>query len=127
MPQLRASRIPLDHYNYPVGNEHAAAEMPKGKLIVPGPEQLRGRKDLFDVVQHTCHLNPGTTGGDLWLEARGKQRPAGPEERRGRKDLAEVLHQTSNPYEVGEAGRGAVGCGGSSGKAPTCVCAPLRV
>lgn len=207
--QLRQSRIPMDHYDYPVGNHHAAAEVPKvrvrvrsrprkpwdreppltnsvdlfcvlrsgqqthiqahraskaqlpsigpcatpaprdaqcpageshaslraprthtyihahtcapapahahahtharlppltctcaqGKGIVPGPET--GRPDLFDVVQHTCHAKPpGFTGGDLWLEARGKAKPEGPSERRGRKGLNEVIEQASNPYQV---------------------------
>lgn len=34
--------------------------------IVPGPDETRGRRGLADVVQHTCHLNPEFTGGDLW-------------------------------------------------------------
>lgn len=50
---LRKSHIPMDHYTYPRGNEYAAAEMPKGKAVPPGPEMIRGRKDLFDVMQNT--------------------------------------------------------------------------
>ncbi len=62
--QLRSSRVPMDHYDYPVGNAAAAAEVPPGKRVVQGPEQRRGRQDLFDVVQHTCHAKPpGYTGG----------------------------------------------------------------
>ncbi|KAG2454761.1 hypothetical protein HYH02_000596 [Chlamydomonas schloesseri] len=91
---LRASRVPMDHYGYPVGNAAAAAEVPPGKRIVPGPEQRRGRQDLFDVVQHTVHLKPqGYTGGDQWLEHKGKGNAPGPEQRRGRRDLADVLQQ----------------------------------
>ncbi|GIL77206.1 hypothetical protein Vretimale_3116 [Volvox reticuliferus] len=86
------SRVVMDHYDFPRTNDAAAAEVPPGKRILPGPEQLRGRADLFDVVQHTCHLKPeGYTGGDQWLEARGKAKPMGPEQRRGRRDLTEVL------------------------------------
>ncbi|EFJ48794.1 hypothetical protein VOLCADRAFT_90643 [Volvox carteri f. nagariensis] len=86
------SRVVMDHYDYPRTNDAAAAEVPPGKRILPGPEQLRGRKDLFDVVHHTCHLKPENyTGGDQWLEARGKAKPLGPEQRRGRRDLSDVL------------------------------------
>ncbi|KAG2495250.1 hypothetical protein HYH03_006523 [Edaphochlamys debaryana] len=92
--QLRASRVPMDHYTYPRGNAAAAAEAPPGKRIVPGPEQRRGRQDLFDVVHHTCHMKPTAyTGGDRWLEHKGKANAPGPEQRRGRRDLTDVLQQ----------------------------------
>ncbi|GLC37450.1 hypothetical protein PLESTB_001584500 [Pleodorina starrii] len=89
---LCSSRVVMDHYEYPRTNEAAAAEVGPGKRRVPGPEQRRGRADLFDVVHHTCHMKPeGFTGGDRWLEARGKAKPVGPEQRRGRRDLTDVL------------------------------------
>jgi hypothetical protein len=35
-----------------------------GRRLVPGPEQLRGRAGLTEVIQYNC--KPGETGGDLW-------------------------------------------------------------
>lgn len=58
----------------------------------PPAEKRRGRDNLYDVVQHTCNLKPsGYTGGDLWLEAKGKAQAMGPEERRGRLSGAREL------------------------------------
>ncbi|KXZ46813.1 hypothetical protein GPECTOR_40g547 [Gonium pectorale] len=104
------SRVPMDHYDFPRGNEAAAAETTPGKRLVPGPEQRRGRADLFDVVHHTCNLKPeGYTGGDQWLEAKGKAKPPGPEVRRGRRDLADVIQQRPPPDpRVGSAAAPAV-------------------
>lgn len=41
------------------------------------------------------HANPyhPPTGGDQWLEHKGKGNAPGPEQRRGRRDLADVLQQ----------------------------------
>lgn len=50
-----------------------------------------------------CYLHPGVTGGDAWLEARGKRFVDSPEVSRGRRGLAEVLAQSSNPYADGRA------------------------
>lgn len=99
--RLRASHIPLDHYNVATGREVVDAELPAGKKSVPGPEMRRGRQNLFDVMQNACGQRPDFTGGDLWLEYRGKATPAGPEMRRGRQDLFETFQQRSNAYEPG--------------------------
>lgn len=48
-------------------------------------------------------LEPGVTGGDSWLEQKGKKFVASPEVAMGRRGLAEVLQQTSNPYHDGRA------------------------
>lgn len=59
---------------------------------MPSAEMRRGRDNLYDVVQHTCHLKPSSyTGGDLWLEAKGKAAADGPEVRRGRLSGAKEL------------------------------------
>lgn len=47
----------------------------------------------------SCSLNPVVTGGDSWLEHKGKKFVAAPDVLMGRKGLTEVLQQTSNPYE----------------------------
>ena len=57
----------------------------KGRRVVPGPELRRGRKNLFDLVHHTCveglknnpHFTgaasvPGRGGTDCWQERRRK-------------------------------------------------------
>ncbi|GFR42018.1 hypothetical protein Agub_g2834 [Astrephomene gubernaculifera] len=110
----------MDHYTYPRGNEAAAAEVGPGKRRVPGPEERRGRTDLFDVVHHTCHLKPQEyTGGDRWLEARGKAHAPGPEQRRGRRDLSDVLLLKARAGSAeGSGGAGAVaGKGARAGAA----------
>lgn len=38
------------------------------------------------------------SGGDAWLEKKGKARVPGPEQRRGRQSLFETFQQSSNPY-----------------------------
>jgi hypothetical protein len=45
------------------------------------------------------------TGGDLWLEYKGRRRVAGPEELSGRNDLFATLQQSSNAYQDGRCGR----------------------
>lgn len=41
----------------------------KGRRVVPGPELRRGRRNLYDVVHHTCveglQANPGFTGAHI--------------------------------------------------------------
>ncbi len=68
-PQLCVSRVVMDHYDFPRTNDAAAAEVGPGKRMVPGPEQRRGRADLFDVVHHTCHMKPESHTG-AWREVR---------------------------------------------------------
>lgn len=45
----------------------------RGRRIVPGPELRRGRKNLYDVVHHTCveglRKNPHFTGAALQMAA----------------------------------------------------------
>lgn len=41
------------------------------------------------------------SGGDAWLEKKGKARVPGPEQRRGRQGLFETFQQSSNPYVDG--------------------------
>lgn len=65
----------------------------KGKRDVPGPEQRRGRKDLFETFQQSS--NPWKDGralDDRFLEAKGKQRvtPAHPES-----GMARILQNTA--------------------------------
>ncbi|MEW5298307.1 MAG: hypothetical protein WDW36_001447 [Sanguina aurantia] len=92
----RQSRIPMDHYTFPTGYEAVAAELPRGKGIPPSPEDKRGT-NLFDIMQNTCNARPDVTGGDVFLEAKGRAAAAGPEVRRGRKDLRHIIQQT--PYD----------------------------
>lgn len=50
-----------------------------------------------------CQLNPGVTGGDAWLEHKGKRPVASAEAAQGRNGLMEIIQQSSNPYVDGRA------------------------
>ena len=66
------SKVHMNQFQYPKGNEVAFENFPKGKKEKP---DTRARdKAVFDLVGHTCYKQPETTGGDMWLEAKGKQR-----------------------------------------------------
>eukprot|EP00232_Nephroselmis_pyriformis_P025239 CAMPEP_0182859064 /NCGR_PEP_ID=MMETSP0034_2-20130328/4052_1 /TAXON_ID=156128 /ORGANISM="Nephroselmis pyriformis, Strain CCMP717" /LENGTH=511 /DNA_ID=CAMNT_0024990585 /DNA_START=79 /DNA_END=1614 /DNA_ORIENTATION=- len=64
----------------------------KGKKSVTVELDHSGRQDLFDLVNHTCYNRPELTGGDQWLEYKGKGR-ADPPTIPGRKDLFDVINQ----------------------------------
>ncbi|GFH15149.1 uncharacterized protein HaLaN_11323 [Haematococcus lacustris] len=57
---------------------------------------------MTQILQATCQQHPEVTGGDSWLEAKGKAHPPGPEQRRGRRDLTQVITQQGNPYQDGQ-------------------------
>ncbi|KAL6759315.1 hypothetical protein V8C86DRAFT_2577846 [Haematococcus lacustris] len=99
---MRQSHVPMDHYTYPnYDNQAALAEAGKsGKHPVPGASQ--GRSGMTQILQATCQQHPEVTGGDSWLEAKGKAHPPGPEQRRGRRDLTQVITQQGNPYQDGQ-------------------------
>jgi hypothetical protein len=151
--ELQRSRVPFDHYGYPVGQEvrprpvvaacflnltrhiegtaeqrtpicaillsimfsivlsnHTShtyhtcwciqvvdAELPKGKAACARV----CKQDLFEVLQRKdeCKTVPeliseGKAEGDEWLSHRGRRVVPGPEMRRGRKNLFDVVHHT---------------------------------
>lgn len=52
-------------------------------------------------LEAPCKTQPAVgfgSGGDAWLEKKGKARVTGPEQRRGRQGLFETIQQSSNPY-----------------------------
>ncbi|QDZ24258.1 hypothetical protein HOP50_12g67940 [Chloropicon primus] len=66
------SKLHMNHFQYPKGNKVAFENFPKGKR--EKPSQSERAKAMFHLVGHTCKEQPGVTGGDMWLEAKGKQR-----------------------------------------------------
>lgn len=79
-----------------IGN--AAYEPSKGRIAPPAPV-TRGRKDLFDIVNHTGRRKPGDTSGDAWIgnhkvdPFHGKGTVPAPPKRR--KDLFPTIQQTA--------------------------------
>ena len=45
----------------------------RGKSMQKEEAHAKG-KNMFDLIGHTCYKNPNVTGGDMWMESRGKQR-----------------------------------------------------
>lgn len=69
-----------------------------GRAAPPAPV-TRGRKDLFDVINHTGRRKPGDTSGDAWIgngkidPFLGKGTVPTPKNRLGRPDLFATLQQ----------------------------------
>eukprot|EP00798_Chlamydomonas_sp_ICE-L_P023151 gene23151-30356_t len=124
----RSSRIPMDHYNFPMDPAVAQEEMgPIGKAAgesssshaVGGaqpslvslaetdgaqPSLASGNTGRDRWLEHRGKPKPGVTGGDRWLEHRGKPKVPGPDETRGNRGMREVVQQTTNPYVDGTRG-----------------------
>mmetsp|Transcript_23861 Transcript_23861/g.28839 ORF Transcript_23861/g.28839 Transcript_23861/m.28839 type:complete len:502 (+) Transcript_23861:85-1590(+) len=66
------SEVNMDQYNVARGKAVMNAEMPKTKLIVDDQGHRAQRADFHGVINQR-DWPQGTTGGDNWLEARGKR------------------------------------------------------
>ena len=75
---------------------HHAINPNAGKKSVPPPFDVKGRKDLFALLNQSV---PGKPADDFWMgnilidPAKGKKSVPGPEERMGRKDLFPIVQQ----------------------------------
>ncbi|CAG9462185.1 unnamed protein product [Pedinophyceae sp. YPF-701] len=73
---------------------HPLVQPAQGKLAARPPEDPKGRRDLFDVVNQRA---PGKPADDSWLghmltdPAKGRRNCPGPEKRSGREDLFPVM------------------------------------
>ena len=87
---------------------NAAYDPKLGRAAPPAPV-TRGRKDLFDVINHTGRRKPGDTSGDAWIgnvkvdPFVGKGTVPTPKNRFGRKDLFATIQQA--PRVAGDKSR----------------------
>ena len=80
------------------------AENPKGRAMVPELGHRQDRADFFNVLHHTHHLaSKAETGGDQWLEAKGKRAIQAPGDA-NRKTLYPVLNQLADHRTLGGHG-----------------------
>lgn len=68
------------------------------KMVHEGKHDSNG---LFELIQWRVAENPGNTGGDAFLQLKGKQRGLDPSALRGRANLFDVLQQ--KPVEADAA------------------------
>uniref|UniRef100_A0A7R9V1T4 Uncharacterized protein n=1 Tax=Chlamydomonas euryale TaxID=1486919 RepID=A0A7R9V1T4_9CHLO len=97
---VRRSRVPMDHYDYP-NRDNGAAKLEAGRpgKSTAAPVPGAGPNGIFGVLQQTGAGAPK----DRWLDHKGKAKPDGPEVRRGRRDLTETIQQSGNPYQDGRS------------------------
>ena len=78
----QSSSVFMDHYSFPRDNAAAYDEVRAfaggGKAPVPRVGARLKSGDLTAVVNHTFDPRSGETGGDLWLEHRGRRKQTPP-------------------------------------------------
>ncbi|KAG1661856.1 hypothetical protein FOA52_011623 [Chlamydomonas sp. UWO 241] len=99
--KARASRVQMDHYNYPnrdngIAKDEAGRPGKSTKAAIAGA----GPNGIFGVIQQTGIGAPA----DTWCDAKGKATPPGPEVTRGRRDLTDTIQQRGNAYVDGVTG-----------------------
>lgn len=98
-----ASGVVMDAYDVPTGVEVLDKELPLRKGTVAPAGHRVGRPDLHDLVNHRVDHASGFTGGDMWLEFKGKKVPGEdmpvPGLSEERKDLFDVVNMCSDPKD----------------------------
>lgn len=100
--KMTSSKINLDHYKVARGRAVMNAEMPLTKGIVEDHGHRKDRADFTNVVNHNAPV--GVTGGDRWLEAKGKRPLTPPVDPNRQAGLYEVVNHTSDHREPGGHG-----------------------
>ena len=97
------SHVVMDAYNVPTGKAVTDAEFPLPKAQVSLAGHRLAQTDMLDLVNHRVDPTDGTTGGDQWLEAKGKKFTSKDMPMAGlskeRKDLFDVINMCSDPND----------------------------
>jgi hypothetical protein len=99
------SSLVMDHYNVPTGGAVPNAEFTAlngaGKGLPAETGHRAGRADMHELVNHRIeHATSSVTGGDTWLEYKGKRECAVPGLSKERKDLFDVVNMCSDPADA---------------------------
>jgi hypothetical protein len=98
------SHVVMDAYNVPTGVEVVDKELPVPKGMVAPVGHRANRPDMRNLVNHSVDHASGFTGGDMWLEAKGKKfadasMPV-PGLSMERKDLFDVVNMCLDPTDT---------------------------
>jgi len=98
------SHVVMDAYDVPTGPEVTEREQSRLKGMPALAGHRVGRPNLRDLITSRVDHSSGFTGGDMWLEAKGKKFPDAsmpvPGLSEERKDLFDVVNMCSDPNDA---------------------------